>query len=79
MRDADDSPIWEYALMHGVVIMTKDEDFAHRLSQGEKSSPAIVWLRIGNTSRQALLKWIAPLLPHIETCIIRGDRLIEVR
>jgi predicted nuclease of predicted toxin-antitoxin system len=78
LRDADDSPIWDYALNYQAIIVTKDEDFPHRLQQS-KSSPVIVWLRIGNTSRRALLEWFEPLLPQLETLILNGDRLIEVR
>ena len=78
LRDADDSPIWNYALQNDAIIVTKDEDFPHRLRQS-KSAPVIVWLRIGNTSRRALLQWFEALLPQMETLISQGDRLIEVR
>lgn len=78
LRDADDSPIWAYALEHDAIIITKDEDFPHRLQQS-RISPVIVWLRIGNTSRRALLEWFEPLLPQMEALIQNGDRLIEVR
>lgn len=44
-----------------------------------QSKPVIVWLRIGNTSRRALLQWFEPLLPQIESLIAQGERLIEVR
>lgn len=27
LREAKDSPIWDYALEHGAVIISKDEDF----------------------------------------------------
>lgn len=78
LRDADNSPIWAYALEHQAIIVTKDEDFPHRLQQS-KTSPVIVWLRIGNTSRRALLEWFEPLLPQLEVLIQNGDRLIELR
>ncbi len=78
LRDADDSPIWAYALEHHAIIVTKDEDFPHRLQQS-KTSPVILWLRVGNSSRRALLEWFEPLLPQLETLIQNGDRLIEVR
>jgi predicted nuclease of predicted toxin-antitoxin system len=78
LRDADDSPIWRYALQHQAVIVTKDDDFPHRLSQSV-TAPVIVWLRVGNTNRKALLQWFAPLLPEIVQLIQHGDRLIEVR
>lgn len=79
MRHSDDTPIWNYALEHGAVIVTKDEDFPYRLSQSRKNCPAVVWLRIGNCSRQALLAWFEPLLPQVEAFIKRGDLLVEVR
>jgi len=44
-----------------------------------KVGPVIVWLRIGNTSRRALLEWFEPLLPQLEALILEGERLIEVR
>jgi predicted nuclease of predicted toxin-antitoxin system len=78
LRDADDSPIWDYAFRNDAIIVTKDEDFPHRFRQS-KSAPVIVWLRIGNTSRRALLLWFEPLLPQMEALISQGDRLIEVR
>jgi predicted nuclease of predicted toxin-antitoxin system len=78
LRHAEDSHIWAYATSHQSIIITKDEDFAQRMRQA-KSSPVIVWLRIGNTSRRALLEWFEPLLPQIETLISQGERLIEIR
>lgn len=74
----DDFPIWGYALDNEAVIVTKDEDFPRRLRQSQRC-PVVVWLRIGNTSRRALLGWFEPLLPEIEKLIRQGDCLIEVR
>jgi predicted nuclease of predicted toxin-antitoxin system len=78
LRDAEDTPIWRYAQEHQAVILTKDEDFALRLLQSQ-SGPVIVWLRIGNCSKRALLAWFTPLLPAILEEVHRGHRLIEVR
>ncbi len=78
LRDAEDSSIWSYAVETDAILITKDEDFPHRHRQGGPS-PVVLWLRIGNTSRRALLEWIEPLLPQIETMIQRGERLIEIR
>ena len=78
LRHAEDSSIWTYALSHQAIIITKDEDFPQRMRQA-KFSPVIVWLRMGNTSRSALLDCFGPLLPQIETFIAKGDRLIEIR
>lgn len=78
LRHAEDSLIWAHALTHQAILVTKDEDFPQRMRQTQ-TSPVIVWLRIGNTSRRALLDWFEPLLPQIETLVSQGDRLIEIR
>lgn len=77
LRDADDSAIWAHALTSGAVIITKDEDFAIR-SYASKKAPIIVWLRVGNCSRKALLAWFEPLLPQVESRLQSGDRLVEI-
>ena len=58
-------------------IITKDEDFAERCLYS-RDQPVVVWLRIGNTSNQALLRWFVTLWPEIMRRIELGDRLIEV-
>jgi predicted nuclease of predicted toxin-antitoxin system len=78
LREADDSPIWRYALENGAILVTKDEDFPHRLRQGGPA-PVVLWLRIGNTSRRALLRWFEPLLPQIESLVGQGERFLEMR
>lgn len=78
LLDASDEAIWDYALAHDSVIVSKDEDFPHRQSQSA-ISPVVVWLRIGNTSRRGLLTWVDEVWPRVETLINEGNRLIEVR
>ncbi|MFN0315766.1 MAG: DUF5615 family PIN-like protein [Burkholderiales bacterium] len=77
MADAEDSAIWDHALRVSAVVVTKDEDFAIRIAI-EPSGPAIVWIRVGNTTRQALLRWFEPLLPSVEKALMAGEKLIEV-
>jgi predicted nuclease of predicted toxin-antitoxin system len=78
LRDAGDSDIWEWALQNNAVVITKDEDFPRRALMS-KRAPVIVWLRVGNSSRRALLEWFKPLLPEIEAELARGETIIEVR
>ena len=79
MSDAEDTSIWDYALKCQAILVTKDEDFPHRLSQNPLKAPSVVWLRVGNSSRRALLTWFEPLLPKIEQLLEQGDTLIEIR
>lgn len=60
------------------MIITKDEDFAEWVRRG-RQGPAVVWLRIGNSSNRALQVWLEPLLPVIIRKLESGERLIEVR
>ena len=78
LEQADDTVIWRYAVEKHAVIITKDEDFPRRVRLTD-TGPVLLWLRIGNTSRRALLQWFEPLLPQIELLIQQGERLIEVR
>lgn len=78
LREAEDSPIWRYALEQGAVLLTKDEDFASRAHQSRRT-PVIVWLRVGNCSNRALREWFAPLLPDAVRGIESGQRFIAVR
>lgn len=36
LQDAEDTSIWDYALDHDSIVVTKDEDFPHRLNQNPK-------------------------------------------
>ena len=78
LRDAEDSEIWDYALANQAAIITKDQDFAECL-MSRRPAPAIVWLRIGNTSNRTLMTWLLPLWPDIISRMKTGDNLVEVR
>jgi len=73
-----DRSLWRYALVHDAAIVTKDEDFSV-MSTVTESGPPIVWIRVGNTRRAALLAWFEPLIPQITSALESGDRVIELR
>jgi predicted nuclease of predicted toxin-antitoxin system len=77
LREASDAEIWQYAIQEQAAIITKDEDFAERCLYS-RNRPVIVWLRVGNTSNQALIRWFVPLWSKITRRIELGDYLIEV-
>ena len=78
LGDAPDRELWQYPLDHRAVIITKDEDFAQMVAI-EDNSPTVVWVRVGNTRRAALLAWFEPLIGRIVSMVERGDRVIELR
>jgi predicted nuclease of predicted toxin-antitoxin system len=78
LAQSKDAEVWRYAQEHGAVIMTKDEDFAEWVRRG-RPGPAVVWLRIGNSSKRALLLWMETMLPLIIQKLEQKERLVEVR
>jgi predicted nuclease of predicted toxin-antitoxin system len=78
LRNAADSAVWDFAMVEGAAILTKDEDFAARRLR-EANGPVVVWLRVGNCSRAALVRWLVPLVGSIQRLVEAGETLIEVR
>jgi predicted nuclease of predicted toxin-antitoxin system len=59
-----DQRIWDSAINHGCLLVTKDEDF-HRLSVLRGAPPKVVWLRLGNCMTEA----VAQLLRRHESAL----------
>ena len=59
-----DEDVWEYARANGFTSVSKDSDFQQRsLLYGHP--PKLVWLRIGNCTRQRLVQVITTHEPDI--------------
>jgi predicted nuclease of predicted toxin-antitoxin system len=61
---ASDERVWELAVEHGCLLVSKDEDF-HRLSVLRGAPPKVVWLRIGNCTTEEA----AALLRHHQSAL----------
>jgi predicted nuclease of predicted toxin-antitoxin system len=72
-----DAVIWDEALAGGFVLISKDEDFARRRSLTTKG-PHVVWIRLGNTRRVALLAHLDGVWLQLEAALERGEPLVEV-
>jgi predicted nuclease of predicted toxin-antitoxin system len=77
MAEASDRVIWSYATQNNATIITKDEDFV-TLSNISSHAPPVVWVRVGNIGKQALLRWMVPMLTRIVSEIKSGEKLIEI-
>jgi predicted nuclease of predicted toxin-antitoxin system len=77
MAAASDAAIWQFAMQTSAVIITKDEDFAQRKALSDVG-PAVIWIRLPNTRRQALLAWFETVAPDILAALERGETLVEV-
>ncbi|WP_319944750.1 DUF5615 family PIN-like protein [Nocardia macrotermitis] len=80
LTSASDHAVWAEASLRGAVIITKDEDFVMIARiRDETSAPAVVWIRIRNCSKKALLEAVVPILPTVVTMVEAGEKVIEVR
>jgi predicted nuclease of predicted toxin-antitoxin system len=77
LLNSSDSVIWDYAIAHQCIIVTKDEDFVIRASVS-KMAPPIVWVRIGNCPNARLLAWFEQETKAIVAALSSGNRLVEI-
>ncbi len=77
LLDAPDTVIWSFALQGEWAILSKDEDFARRRAS-TAVGPAVIWIRLPNTRRRALLIWFEEVLPAILAALENGETLVEV-
>ncbi len=77
LEKSADREIWSKALELTSVIMTKDEDFL-TLRALQPGGPAVVWIRVGNTTRDALMQVISSVLPAVVRALERGETVVEV-
>jgi predicted nuclease of predicted toxin-antitoxin system len=77
LSTASDSVIWAHAATMGAVLVTKDEDFV-MMRVLDDSGPAVLWVRIGNTSKRALIERFNEQFPTIIASLQRGDTIIEM-
>jgi predicted nuclease of predicted toxin-antitoxin system len=75
---ADDQTIWSYAKTHDCTVVSKDEDFLY-LATLHHDGPPLVWVRLGNCRKGALLDAFEGILPHLLVAMRSGQRIIEVR
>lgn len=79
MEASEDLDIWELAKSEQMVIVTKDEDFPLMADRHAGSSPQVIWVRMGNCRKSALLATFSVLLPNLRSLLEEGRRVIEIR
>lgn len=76
LQTATDQQIWDEAISRSAVLVTKDRDFALRRA-ARNDGPAILWVRVGNTSNRKLIDLVLRALPAIIDAIERDEAVIE--
>lgn len=77
LRSATDRKIWDYALARNAALITKDEDFI-TMRALRAQGPAVIWIRLGNTTRRTLLAHIGVVLSAVIEALDRGETVIEI-
>lgn len=73
---ARDGLIADRAAEEDYVLISKDEDFV-TLRMPDRF--VLLWLRCGNATNHALMRWIEARWDRIETLLRAGERFVEVR
>jgi len=77
LGSATDKEIWFHAASIAAVLVTKDEDFV-MMRALDNDGPPVVWVRIGNTTRRALMERFAERFPVIIAALERGETIVEI-
>jgi predicted nuclease of predicted toxin-antitoxin system len=78
MARDEDIDIWRLAATRGEVVVSKDADFA-MFAVSAPTTQAVVWLRMGNTRKQALIGRMLAVMPDVTAALAAGEKVIEVR
>ncbi|MEH1967308.1 DUF5615 family PIN-like protein [Nostoc sp.] len=78
LRDAEDTEIFEAARATGVILMTKDSDFADLVDRFG-TPPQVIWLTCGNTSNDRLKEILNSTLAEALELLQSGEALVEIR
>jgi len=77
MLGRPDVDIARYALETTSVIVTKDEDYLH--FRPHVGFVQVLWLRFGNVSNAALLRWMDSEWPEALRKLEAGEEIVEIR
>lgn len=72
-----DAEIWSFAKANGFGIVTMDEDFQH-LAARYGTPPQVVWVRLGNVRKSALLDAFSAVLADLRSGLDNGAPVIEI-
>lgn len=78
LRSASDAEIFRQAREFGAVVMTKDKDFI-RLLEIHGPPPHVIWLRVGNSSKDLLQHVLSSTLPMAIEMLQQGEPWVEIR
>ncbi len=79
LGSASDHEIWTFARDRSLVIVSKDDDFRVIANQQRSIPPQVVWVRLGNCRKAALLAAFQSILPRLVEALDAGEAIVEIR
>ena len=77
MDTADDRALWDWARREDRVVVSKDEDLLF-LANRPGDSGRLIWVRLGNCRREALVEGVSRSLPAVVAALGEGQRVVEI-
>lgn len=74
---SSDQVILDYANLNHCILVSKDEDFFHMLSQSSYEV-TLIWVRIGNCRTNFLLNYFEQALPKILEHLRNKENIIQL-
>jgi predicted nuclease of predicted toxin-antitoxin system len=78
LAQATDGEICRRAELDEMILVSKDEDFFH-LAVRSGATLRLIWVRMGNCRKRALLSSFERAWPRIMDSLAAGDRVVELR
>ena len=78
LAQTDDRMLWQVACNEGRIMVSKDEDF-FILAVHPGATGHLLWLRMGNCRKQALLDALEKNWSSIELAFLSGQQVVECR
>jgi predicted nuclease of predicted toxin-antitoxin system len=75
---APDRIIWEYAKLHNMVIISKDQDF-HAMANSKGAPPQVLWVRLGNCRCVDLIAAFDRRWKDMQDLLKAGLPVVELR
>lgn len=73
-----DRALWDFAAKEGRIIVSKDEDFFFLATRPDDLG-RLLWLRLRNCRKQALLDALESVWDSIEVAFEDGQQIMEIR
>lgn len=75
LQSSTDLQIWEYAKLHGFVVVTRDADFYELSLHNQLNAPKVIWLRISNVVKSEVLSLLLKHEGFVKEQLINKEKV----